>query len=63
MWSQAAARSVVVAKCGHTSRPGRFMLLGVRYGKASMTSVGIREAKARLSGLARDAAKGTRVDD
>jgi hypothetical protein len=39
------------------------MLLGVRYGEASMKSVGIREAKARLSGLARDVAKGTRVDD
>jgi antitoxin (DNA-binding transcriptional repressor) of toxin-antitoxin stability system len=34
------------------------MLRGVRYGEASMKSVGIREAKARLSELARDAAKG-----
>jgi hypothetical protein len=39
------------------------MLLGVRYREASMKSVGIREAKARLSGLARDVAKGIRVDD
>jgi hypothetical protein len=34
------------------------MLRGVRDGEAYMKSVGIREAKARLSELARDAAKG-----
>jgi prevent-host-death family protein len=34
------------------------MLGGIRYGEASMKSVGIREAKARLSELARAAAKG-----
>ena len=34
------------------------MLRGLRYGEAYMKSVGIREAKARLSELARAAAKG-----
>lgn len=45
MWSQAATWAILT--------PG-----GVQHGEAAMRSVGIREAKARLSELARAAANG-----
>src|SRR5271154_1558054 len=58
MFSQAAARGAGGTKRGLASQPGRFVLEGIRYGELPMRSVGIRTAKARLSELARDAAKG-----
>lgn len=58
MWSHRASRQQVEGKCGHASRSRRFTLRGVWDGEAYMKSVGIREAKARLSALARGAAEG-----